>query len=667
MKTLTADAFMKYRFLSDLTLAPESKAAAFRCAEADPEKNGYRRDLWLLPENGAARRLTTDGKAGAFLWDDAQTLLFTADRDPALAKKREAGEDCTAFYRIRTDGGEAAPAFTVPLAAVPEAKAADGLYLLRADWDMRFSKAAFLQGKAKAALLEEKKAEKDYEVLDELPFYLNGAGFTNKRRSTLFLYDEKADKLTRVTRESFAAGSARLSADRTAILYTGEAFTSKRREKAGVYVYDIASGKTTELLAPRVYDIFDAVWWADDVLFLGSAGRRFGVNENAQFYRLSAETGAVELFAPFEEAVGSSVGSDCRLGGGAYLRQDGDTLYFTATLRNASHILSLDRSGAIAPAFEREGSVDCFDVRDGALWFIGMQDMRLQEIYTAAAGTNAPVQRTALNADVLRDVYVAAPEKLTFRRDGLELDGWVLKPKDFDPSKRYPAILDIHGGPKTVYGEVFYHEMQLWANRGWFVFFCNPRGGDGRGNEFADIRGKYGAGDYDDLMAFTDRVLERWPQIDTARVCVTGGSYGGFMTNWIIGHTGRFAAAASQRSISNWLSFAFTSDIGEGFAADQMGLSRRDNFWDSRETLWRHSPLAYARGCTTPTLFLHSDEDYRCPLSEGYQMYSALKQCGVEARMCIFRGENHELSRGGKPLHRLRRLNEITSWFEKHV
>ena len=143
---------------------------------------------------------------------------------------------------------------------------------------------------------------------------------------------------------------------------------------------------------------------------------------------------------------------------------------FTATLRNASHILSLDRSGAIAPAFEREGSVDCFDVRDGALWFIGMQDMRLHEIYTAAAGTNAPVQRTALNADVLRDVYVAAPEKLTFRRDGLELDGWVLKPKDFDPSKRYPAILDIHGGPKTVYGEVFYHEMQLWANRGWFVF-----------------------------------------------------------------------------------------------------------------------------------------------------------------------------------------------------
>ena len=150
-------------------------------------------------------------------------------------------------------------------------------------------------------------------------------------------------------------------------------------------------------------------------------------------------------------------------------------------------------------------------------------------------------------------------------------------------------------------------------------------------------------------MAFTDRVLERWPQIDTARVCVTGGSYGGFMTNWIIGHTGRFAAAASQRSISNWLSFAFTSDIGEGFAADQMGLSRRDNFWDSRETLWRHSPLAYARSCTTPTLFLHSDEDYRCPLSEGYQMYSALKQCGVEARMYFPRREPRALARRQAP------------------
>ena len=168
-------------------------------------------------------------------------------------------------------------------------------------------------------------------------------------------------------------------------------------------------------------------------------------------------------------------------------------------------------------------------------------------------------------------------------------------------------------------------------------------------------------------MVFCDRVFEKYPQIDTARVGVTGGSDGGFMTNWIIGHTDRFKAAASQRSISNWLSFCFTSDIGEGFAKDQMGLTGKMNPWDDREKLWFHSPLAYAQNCKTPTLFIHSDEDFRCPLSEGYQMYSALVQLGVEARMCVFHGENHELSRGGKPQHRLRRLKEITDWFESHL
>ena len=133
--------------------------------------------------------------------------------------------------------------------------------------------------------------------------------------------------------------------------------------------------------------------------------------------------------------------------------------------------------------------------------------------------------------------------------------GWVLEPKDYDPSKTYPAVFDVHGGPKTVYGPVFYHETQLWANMGYFVFFCNPKGSDGRDNDFMDIFGHYGETDYRNLMDFADAVLTAYPQIDPKRVCLTGGSYGGFMTNWIIGHTDRFCCAASQRSISNWLSF----------------------------------------------------------------------------------------------------------------
>ena len=219
-------------------------------------------------------------------------------------------------------------------------------------------------------------------------------------------------------------------------------------------------------------------------------------------------------------------------------------------------------------------------------------------------------QLTRFNNQALRGRYVARPEYLEVVSRGLTIGGWVLKPIDYDPARRYPAVLDIHGGPKTVYGPVFMHEMQLWASMGYFVFYCNPMGSDGRDNAFMDIRGHYGDTDYANLMDFTDAVLAAYPAVDPKRVCETGGSYGGFMTNWIIGHTDRFCCCASQRSISNWLSFYGVSDIGYYFAADQCD----GDPWHSPEKLWQQSPLRYADKAVTPTLFIHSDEDYRCPL-----------------------------------------------------
>ncbi|MCR4883424.1 MAG: S9 family peptidase [Clostridiales bacterium] len=289
--------------------------------------------------------------------------------------------------------------------------------------------------------------------------------------------------------------------------------------------------------------------------------------------------------------------------------------------------------------------------------------MQLQELYSFDLQTHVLTQISHFNETALQGRYVAHPQALSVLSCGLEIGGWVLLPRDFDPEKSYPAVLDIHGGPKCVYGPVYYHEMQLWASMGYFVFFCNPKGGDGRDNEFADIRGDYGGTDYQNIMDFTDAVLSAYPQIDPERVCVTGGSYGGFMTNWIIGHTTRFCCAASQRSISNWISFYGVSDIGAFFAEDQNAA----NLYDSPEKLWAHSPLKYAARVRTPTLFIHSDEDYRCPLEQGIQMYSALVDRGIPARLCLFHGENHELSRSGKPLHRIRRLQEITDWFETYT
>ena len=213
------------------------------------------------------------------------------------------------------------------------------------------------------------------------------------------------------------------------------------------------------------------------------------------------------------------------------------------------------------------------------------------------------------------------------------------------------------------FGETFYHEMQAWASRGYFVFFCNPVGSDGRGNDFMFMRGKYATVDYDSLMTFVDTVLAKYPQIDQSRLAVTGGSYGGYMTNWIITHNNRFACAASQRSISNWLSFYGYSDLGYNFNVDQMNTT----IFEGADKMWNVSPMKYAANIQTPTLFIHSDEDYRCPLSEGLQIYTSMVDRGIPTRMCIFKGENHELSRSGRPKHRMRRLNEITAWIEKYT
>jgi dipeptidyl aminopeptidase/acylaminoacyl peptidase len=204
--------------------------------------------------------------------------------------------------------------------------------------------------------------------------------------------------------------------------------------------------------------------------------------------------------------------------------------------------------------------------------------------------------------------------------------------------------------------------MQYWVNQGYIVAFANPRGSDGKGNEFADIRGKYGSIDYDDLMNFTDLVIQKYKGIDINQLYVTGGSYGGFMTNWIVSHTNRFKAAVTQRSISNWLSFYGTSDIGYYFATDQTaGHPIMD-----LDLLYKQSPIKYAMQIETPLMFIHSDKDYRCPMEQAQQLYAILKTNGVDTHLVWFRDETHELSRSGKPQARIKRLKDITCWFKKY-
>ena len=519
--------------------------------------------------------------------------------------------------------------------------------------------------KARAEVAKEYAEDKDYEVFDEIPFWMNGGGVINKRRQALFLITAEPWEIRKVTEDPyFSVDSAAVLGD--FVWYSGRRYESRMPLAAdGLFRLNWKSGELVRFPLPEKCDLaLQAV--GEELWAFATIDPAHGGNQNSDVYRVDRETGELTLLRREEYSMYSSVGSDCRLGGGRQGEAKGGSYYHLTTREGSSHLYRVDGDGQSHPVVTKEGSIDCVTVsptEEKAL-MVAMYDGRLQELYQADLKTGKVKRLSHFNDAALKGKYIAPFRTLSVESEGLTIGGWVLEPKDYDPEKTYPAVFDVHGGPKTVYGPVFYHEMQLWANMGYFVFFCNPKGSDGRDNDFMDIFGHYGETDYRNLMDFADAVLTAYPQIDPKRVCLTGGSYGGFMTNWIIGHTDRFCCAASQRSISNWLSFYGVSDIGYFFAPDQC---HGDIFTpEGREILLRQSPLCYAGNVTTPTLFIHSDEDYRCPMAEGLQMYTALVARGVPARLCLFHGENHELSRSGKPKHRVRRLQEITDWFEKY-
>ena len=658
MDKIARDEFYRYQFLSNLTVSPDGNQIALTVSRCDPDSNGYISNIWIRKQQQFIQ-LTGMDRESSFIFEDNQTLLFPACRDEEDRKKAAAHEPYTAYYRISILGGEAIKAFSVPLKAGGIWKLGGSRYLIKAQTDAAIGDFAAMDESQREAVMKERRDNADYEIVDEIPFWSNGGGFTNKLRNTLYLFDSADGSLKPITGRYFTTSSVDVRGDQ--ILYTGEEYTRRPQRKNSVYLYDCTSHQTQCLFENKTFSLRHARWMKDGILVVASENRRHGNNENPYFYRL--EDHQLTLLAEYEYSQGSSVGSDCRYGSGSGFEIRDETAYFLTTREDSGHIYRLNGDGQIQPAVQPQGSIDSFALQKESIVMIAMLGQKLQEVYQWDPSSDSLTQISSFNEDALKDKYVAVPEKVTVASEGVDICGWVLKPKDYDPAKKYPAILDIHGGPKTAYGEIFYHEMQVWANEGYFVFFCNPIGSDGRDNVFADLRGKYGTCDYRNIMDFTDEVLRRYPSIDEKRLGVTGGSYGGFMTNWIIGHTDRFAAAASQRSIANWISFYGVSDIGFTFGPDQQD----GNIYDHTEQLWDHSPLKYARNCTTPTLFIHSDEDYRCPMAEGLQMVTALADLGIETRLVYFHGENHELSRSGKPLHRMKRLNEITDWMSAHL
>jgi dienelactone hydrolase len=243
------------------------------------------------------------------------------------------------------------------------------------------------------------------------------------------------------------------------------------------------------------------------------------------------------------------------------------------------------------------------------------------------------------------------------------IEGWLLKPENFDPSRLHPLVLEIHGGPHGQYGWAFFHELQMLAGMGYLVLYANPRGSDGYGERFRkEVVRDWGGKDYLDLMAAVDQLVERTGAVDTARMGVGGGSYGGYMTNWVIGHTDRFAAAVSMRSISNLVSEYAQHDIVI-WGSLELGPPP----WPNLDELWRRSPIRYVQDIKTPLLLTCGEMDLRCAISQSEELFGAMRLLGKTVELVRFPEESHDLSRGGRPDRRVERLRRIGGWFERFL
>jgi dipeptidyl aminopeptidase/acylaminoacyl peptidase len=314
-------------------------------------------------------------------------------------------------------------------------------------------------------------------------------------------------------------------------------------------------------------------------------------------------------------------------------------------------------------------------VLEGDVWLTGFDWAGGQAVHTATTPTSLPEvfsgeKQLSDVASGFKSVDLSEPERFTaVSADDSEVEAWLMRPVGFEEGRRYPVLLNIHGGPFTQYGNRFHDEFQVYAGAGYAVLYSNPRGSSGYSEEWGRaIRGPveggpgWGSRDYEDVMAVVDAALERFDFCDPERLGVIGGSYGGYMTSWIVSHTDRFRAACSERSVNNFVLEGGASDIGSFFK----GIVGA-HWFEEPEAYLKISPSHYAQNINTPLLILHSENDLRCPIAHAEDLFAILRVLRREVELVRFPAESHELTRSGSPLHRVMRFELILDWFERYL
>jgi dipeptidyl aminopeptidase/acylaminoacyl peptidase len=654
-RKLTSQDLYSLKFPGDPQVSPCGKFVVFTLTTIDREKNGYRTGLWIVPASGSApARQLTNMEPGDRLVRDSSPRWSPDGSKIAFLSNRSGKEQ---VWILPANGGEAYRLSGMEDPVSEIAWSPDGAAIAFACRE---------PGKTESA-------NKDVRVITRLRYKANGTGFTDPRPRHIYSIGLETRAVNQITAGDWEDASPAWSPDGTKVAFVSCREPDREvKNWPDVWVTDLATGSTRKLtksLGPCSKPVWSPS--GESIVYVGHTQGETGGASDELFVVSVDGSGAKSLTAEFDRSVFDGVGSDSRydkaLPGPLWSRA-GDAVYFLSTDGGETSVYRVPASGGpVEKVVGMHGLVvTSFDMGydecgNEVFAYNGGTQLNPGDIFSGAP----PRQLTRVNEDLFSSIELSPHDRFVYSGDqGWPIEGWIMKPAGFQEGRRYPVVVEIHGGPSSTVGEGFFFEYQLMASRGYGVFYMNFRGSRGYGEKFAKgIIGDWGGGEYRDIMAGVDHIAG-FSWVDPARIYVTGGSFGGYETNWIVGHTDRFRAAVTQRSISNMYTKYGVSDIG--WYGNKAGMGGAD-LWDQEDFIMSRSPIRYAPNVKTPILIVHSEEDLRCPMEQAEQWYVALKRLGkAEVEFVRFSGENHELSRSGKPHNRVERLERIIGWFDRH-